>query len=134
MCCISMSMRSGKLLRRSRARKNSTTLAQCGSGWWSGFLSRRPELEPKRIIRSSEYERYLRRVKRENPSKYEDILERELDARIVFDPDTGESWQHIGDEKVPRYRSLAERQTAEKGHKLRKLSRRFTIRLPSSRK
>ena len=44
--------------------------------------------------------------------------------------DTGESWQFIGDKRVPRYRSEAERRKAEKGQeKLQKPSRRYTIRL-----
>lgn len=106
------------------------TARQNGSGWLSRLLSRKQS--PEGIVRSSAYESYLRRLKKENPVKYRDVLEREVDARVNINTDTGESWQYIGDKRVSRYGSKAMRQKAEKGHEnLQNLSRSYTIKLPS---
>ena len=71
---------------------------------------------------------------KENPSKFEELREQEVDAPVMFHLDTRESWQNIGDQRVPIYHSVAQRREGERRDKLRKPSRRFTIRLPSGRR
>jgi hypothetical protein len=71
---------------------------------------------------------------KENPSKFEELREMEMDANRMVDQETGMWWQRLGDEKVPIYDSVAQRRVAERRGKLRKPSRRFTIRLPSGRR
>lgn len=75
----------------------------------------------------------MQRLRRENPSKFEEVQEKQLDARIDSNLNTGESWQFIGDKRVPVYNSAAERRSEERQLRVHKPSRRFTIELPSTR-
>jgi hypothetical protein len=75
----------------------------------------------------------MQRLRRENPSKFRKIEEKEGTARITTNVNTGKSWQFIGDKSVPVYNSAAERGAEEQRSKLHEPSRRFTIELPSTR-